>query len=322
MGEKVFTKSQYGVESAKGSAVAATKIWPGTVQVPNDRKVQFLRPVTGRRGGAVISSVGQVIVDPLTLAMDPVYIEGLPLMLAMLLDGSVANGSGLGKWVHTPSLTAAATSKTITLEYGDDTQAYEIEAVEARSLKISGRTGEDGFVKAELNCWGKQITKTTFTNSLTTGTLTPLISNLASLWIDPAWATLGTTAKTGLLREWDIELTTGKHPKFLANGALTFGSIGNGDLGVTASLTFEGGSSAVTEYDAYMAQTARAIRLLIGDATNGLQIDMYGKYETVLPLGSESDGNNLHVAVFQGMDDNQATPHLFAVTVNTAATTL
>lgn len=323
MGERVWTKSQYGVETVKGTAVAATAIWPGKVNVPVDRKISFLSPVTGRRGGSILSAVSQVQVDPIVMSMDEaVYVEKLPLMLAMLLDGTVTPATGSGKWIYTPSLTAAPTLKSITLEWGDDTQAYETEYVMARSLKIKGRTGENGFCTAELTCFGKQNTKTTFTGALTTGTLTPLVSNLASVWIDPSWATLGTTAKSGLLREWDIEISNGLHPKHMADGALTFSNYGIGNLNVVASLVYEGGSAAVTEYDAFMAQTARAIRILIGDSTNGLQIDMFGKYETVLPLGSEADGNNLHVAAFQGMDDNQATPHMLAVTVNTAATTL
>lgn len=323
MGEKVWSKCQYGVEVTKGTAVVATKLWPGTVSVPPDRSVNFLTPVTGRRGGPILSAISQVIVDPLTLSMgDAAYIEAIPVMLAMLLDGTVTPVSGSGKWIYTPVLTAAPSLKSLTVEWGDDTQAYEAEYVMARSLKIRGRTGENGFVTCELDCFGKQITKTTFTAALTTGSLTPLVSNMASLWIDPTWATLGTTAKAGLLREWDIEISNGVHPKQMADGALTYSTYGIGNLSVAANFVFEGNAAAVTEYDAYRAQTARAIRILIGDATNGLQIDMYGKYETVQPLGQEADGNNLHTAVFMGMDDNQATPHNLAITVNTASTTL
>lgn len=318
MGERVFTKSQYGAEATKGTAVAATAIWPGTVNVPPDHKVKMLKPVTGRRGGSVISSVAQLLIDPLIMRMDQIYIEKLPLMFLMLLDGSVT--AALGKWTFSPSLTAAGTYKSITLEYGDDTQAYEAEYVMARSLRLTGKTGDDGFVSAELNCFGRQETKTTFTAALTTGTLTPLIANLTSLWIDSTWATLGTTQKTGLLREFDIEITNEVHPKFMGDGQLYFSSYGEGELDFNGTLVFEGNAAAVAEYDAWDAQTARAMRLLIGDGTNGLQLDLFGKYETIQPIGREQDGNNLHIAVISGMDDNQATPHKLAVTVNTAAT--
>lgn len=319
MGERVFTKSQYAVEVTKGTAIASTAIWPGTVSVPPDRKVQFLAPLTGRRGGSTVSSVAQIRIDPLTMRMEAAYTEKLPLLFLMLLDGTVT--AALGKWTFSPSLTAAGSYKSLTLEYGDDTQAYEAEYVMGRRLKISGKTGEDGHVSVELECFARQETKTTFTAGLTQGTLTPLVANLSQFYIDPTWATLGATKKTALLREFDIEITNGVHPKQLADGALTFGTYGEGELGVTASFVYEGEASAVTEYDAYKAQTARAIRLVLGSPTEGIQIDMFGRYETIQPMGQEADGNNLHVAAFVGQDDNQATPHKVAVVCNTAATT-
>lgn len=325
MGERVFTKSQYGVEVTKGTAVAATAIWPGTVSVPPDRAVKFLKPATGRRGGAILSSIPQVQVDGLVMAMpEALYAEKIPLMLSMLLDSTVIAGTGAsaGSWTYVPVLTAAPTVNAITLEWGDDSGAYEAEYVMAKSLKIRGKTGEEGYTTAELTCFGKQISKSTFTGALTTGTLTPIISNLTSMWIDATYATLGTTAKQGLLREFDIEITNNFHPKIMASGALTMSTYGIGELSLVANLTFEGNAAAITEYDAFAAQTLRAIRLLLGDTTNGLQIDMIGKYETIQPLGGEQDGNNLYTAVLVGMDDNQATPHKMALKAYTAATTL
>lgn len=326
MGERVFTKSQYGVEVTKGTAVAATAIWPGTVTVPPDRKVKFLRPATGRRGGAIKSSVAQILVDGIVMAMpEALYAEKIPLMLSMLLDSSVVAGTGTpgaGTWTYVPVLTAAPAVNAITLEWGDDTGAYEAEFVMAKSLKIRGRTGEDGFATAELTCFGKQISKSTFTGALTTGALTPIISNLTSLWIDPAYASVGTTAKQGLLREYDIEITNNFHPKIMASGSLMMSTYGIGDLTFVANLTYEGIAAAITEYDAFVAQTLRALRLRLGDTTNGLDLDLVGKYETVQPLSGETDGNNLYTAVLASIDDNESTPHNMAFKVYTAATTL
>ena len=105
MGERVFTKAQYGIESTSGTAVAATKIWPGTVTVPPDRTVQFLRPLTGRRGGPIVSSVPQVLIDGLTMAMpEAIYLEALPVQLAMLLDGTVS-------YVSSPTSSCSAVAR-------------------------------------------------------------------------------------------------------------------------------------------------------------------------------------------------------------------
>jgi len=192
----------------------------------------------------------------------------------------------------------------------------------AKSLKIRGRTGEDGFVTAELNCFGKQIAKSTFTGALTTGALTPIPANMTSMWIDATYATLGGTAVQGVLREFDIEVTNNFHPEIMASGALTMSTYGIGDLTFVANLTYEGIAAAITQYDAYVAQTLRAIRLLLGDTTNGLQVDLVGKYESLNPLSGDTDGNNLYSAVLASIDDNEATPHNMAFKVYTAATTL
>ncbi len=89
------------------------------------------------------------------------------------------------------------------------------------------------------------------------------------------------------------------------------------------TLTFEGNADADTLWDAYYAETAKALRLQIlgsqiGTGENhSLTIDTFGMFEEVIPLGDEKDGNNLHTAIFHGISDNQATPHLLGVKVST-----
>lgn len=320
MGERVFSLVQYGVEVTKGTAVAATAIWPGTVRVPADRKPTFPRYSTGRRSGPITSQVNQVLADGITLAMEGVASEKLPILFNLFLKGGVT--AAAGSWTYDPTLTAAGTYDAITLEYGDDTEQYEIEYCMCRRLRISGRLGADEGVNVEAELYGRQISVSSFTTPLSLGTLTPLVANVSKIYINDTWATLGSTQKTGLLREFDIELLNGLHPKFMADGTLYFSSYGEGDLSVLATFVYEGNSDADTEYDKFIAQSARAIRLEIGSATEGLVLDMYGKYEEIIPLGSESEGNNLHTAVFHSMDDNQATPHVLKAVVKTAATAL
>lgn len=318
MGEKVFTMAQYGVEVTKGTAVASTKIWPGTVKLGTDRTPKFVKYANGRRGGATATRVDQIHASDIVLTMEDGAFEKLPLLFSMLLKGGVTPVAGV--WTFDPSLTAAGTYNAITLEYGDDTEQYEIPYCMCTSVRISGRLGADEPVKVEARCFGQKIDVTGFTGGLTQGTLTGMIANIATLWIDSSWAGLGGTKKSALLRSYDIEITNGVHPKWLADGSLSYNAYGEGELGIVASFDYEGGTDADTEYDKFIAGTPQAFRLLIGDATNGLQIDWYGAYELVLPLGSESEGNNITTAVVQGMDDNGATPHKLLVKVNTPAT--
>ena len=326
MGEKVFGKIQYGKEVTKGTAVVATAMFPGQIVVPSDRKVMFPRYATGRKSGAIASQINQYLVDGATLGMEAAVFEKLPLFFSCGLKGNitateVTAGQADYLWAFAPTLTAAGTYDALTIEYGDDTEQYEVEFCMFRSIKISGKVGADEPVKVEGTFFGRQISDSAFTAALTPGTLTPMIANSVKIYIDSTWATLGSTIKSGLLREYSIEIITGLHPKFMGDGQLYFSTYGEGELACIADFKFEGNSEADAQWDAWRAQTNRAIRLLIegpqigSGEKNKLQIDMFGKWEDVHPLDSEEEGNNLHSAVLNCMDDNQATAHILDVNV-------
>lgn len=334
MGEKTFIKIQYGRESTKGTAVAATARFPGTIQVPPDRKPVFPEAALGLRVRSARSAIRQILVDGATLTMQEAVFQKLPWLFGLGLKGitTVASPVTVGQsdylWDFTHSLTAANAPDSATIEFGDDTQAYEIEYCMARRYKIDIKVGEDASVAIETEIFGRQITPTTFTNSIANATLTDIIANLSRIWIDSAWASLGTTEKTGLMRECSIEILTGVHPKFNAQNTKTFSSYGESFLDCRATFTFEGNSDADAQFDLFQAGTPAAIRVgcfgpTIGTGTpHSLVVDMFGTWEEVVPLGGEKDGDNLHTAIFQTHSDGLATPHHFAVRVVTNQNTL
>lgn len=330
MGELVFRKIQYGKETTRGTAVAATKMWPGEISVPVDRVPVFPQLASGRRARAQLGIIPQLLVDGFTLKADPCPFNLLPMVFSAGLKGGVtASEVTVGQsdylWDFTPSLTAVNAPNAFTVEFGDDTQAYEMEYALARSIKIAGALGENAGVSVELEAFARQITGTTFTGSLAPLAYEYMMANMTKLWIDSTWATLGTTQKTGLVQDFSIEILTGLHPKFLAEGVKYFTTHGEGFIDAMATFTLEGGSAADAIWDDFLAGTKRAIRLQvlgsqIGTGTNyALNVNMYGQWESVIPLNSEKNGNNLHVAVFHCLDDNQATPHHFGVTCTTIA---
>jgi len=328
MGEVVFRKNQYGLEVTKGTAVPATAMWPGVVRLPADRKPVFPKYVTGTRGAAIISQVNQYLVDGLMLESPEggMVFEKLPLVFSIGLKGGVTAAEvtpaqGDYGWAFTPSLTASNTPDAITLETGDDVEQYEVEYVMAKRIRLGGKIGQNEGVTCEVECFGRQVSDSAFTAALTPGTLTPMTANLVKMWIDANWAALGTTQKTGLLREWNLEILTGYHFKFMADGQLYFSSHGEGVIDALLTMVYEGNTAADTEWDAFRAQTSRAIRIkvegpVIGTGTaNSLTIDLFGRYEEIVPMAQESEGNSLHTAVFHAISDNLATPHLIGVTV-------
>lgn len=330
MGELAFRKIQYGLENpaAHGTAVAATDVFPGKIVVPVDRKIVFPELTTGRRARSQAGIVNQIHVDGFTMSLDPGIFQMLPLLFSCGIKGAITPVEQTPDqddylWDFTHSLTATNAPDSATVEFGDDTQAYEIEYAMARSYKIAGNLGEDAPVTVEAELFGKQISTASFTGSLAPVAYEYMHANMSKLWIDSTWATLGTTQKTGLLQGFSVEIQTGVHPKFHAAGVKTMTSHGQGYLDCVATLTLEGNSDADAIWDDFRAGTKRAIRLQVLGSQIGsgdpysLEIDMFGQFESVIPLSSEKSGNNLHAAIFHCLDDNQATPHNFAVKVTT-----
>lgn len=331
MAEYVFRKTQYGKENpaAHGTAVAATRLFTGQISVPVDRKPQFAELMTGRRARAQEGTVHQIHVDGLTLSMEQGVFQMLPMIFSMALKGAITaaeqtTGQADYLWDFTPSLTASNAPDSMTIEYGDDVEQYEIEYVMCKRVTLKGSVGDDAPVNVEAECFGKQITVSDFTGSIAVPTVDLMSANMVKIYIDDTWANLGTTEVTDLLQEFSIEILTGLHAKFHAEGVKTMTGHGEGYIDAMLTLTYEGSSAADTQFDLFRAGTARAIRIeILGDQIgtgdpHSCVIDVFGEYESVIPLGGEKNGNNLHTAIFHALDDNTgATPHMLAVKVTT-----
>ncbi len=332
MGSEVFWKAQFGKETTRGTAVAATKRFWGGVKLPKDRNIHHEMQSRGVRSGSSVTEVRQILADGVALTAENGYYQVLPAMLGILLKGGVtATEQNAGKsdylWDFTPDLTALGSPDTLTLQYGDNDQAYQVEYLMGKKLSIDFALGDDSDVKLALEAFGKQIGKVSFTSSITApATIEPIVANTAQMWLDGTWANLGTTAKTSLLRSGSIEIGNGNHPKFLATGAKTLSSHGEGNVYGACKFVFEGGADAIAIFDAFQAGTPKALRfkwtgalIAAGGAAYSLQVDMYGVFDEVIPLDSSADGNTTYGAVFTTIDDAQATPHNLAVKVSTNA---
>jgi hypothetical protein len=330
MGSEMFVKNQYGKETTRGTAVAATKRFLGTVTIPQDRQPAHPTYSMGRRSRSHRTEIRQILADPIGMSLPEAYFQILPMLFGITLKGGVTAAEATGSqsdylWDFTPSLTAVAAPDTITLETGDNDQNYEIEYVMGKSIALDFALGENASVSMSCEAFGKQITKSTVTASINPLAVNSIIANTAQLWIDSTWATLGTTVKTGLLRGGSIQIETGNHPKFLAAGVKTMTSHGEGYADLTGSFILEGGAGAVAIFDAYQAGTHLAIRLTftgpqIGTGTYyTLQYDMFVAIDSVIPLSGFADGNTLYAVQFVAVDDNESTPHNFGVKVTTNA---
>lgn len=335
MGSQMFRKVQYGKETTRGTAVAATKMWMGSATIPVDREPRHPNDTLGLRVRSSRTEIPQLLADPVTLAMDGetgAYFQGLPLLFGITLKGGVTATEQTPSqkdylWDFTPSLTAAANPDTVTLEIGDNDQAYEIEYLMGKKINIEWSAGENGFVNVTCEAFGRQVTPTTFTAALTRPTVTGIHANMVKTYIDATWAALGTTQKT-FVRSGTIEINPGNHPKFIGGGNKTFDTHGEGYLEVTGSLVVEGGADAVARLNDFQAGTHRAFRFKflgpqIGTGTNAmLQVDVFAALDEVVPLSNFADGNSLYAVTFVGVTDNLATPNMLGVKVVTDQNTI
>lgn len=316
MGERIFSKYQYGIEAtnAHGTGVAATKVLVGAdiKPVPPDFKPAFPEDGLGVRIRSSRSVVTSKLVED-SISVGRMYFEALPFFLGCALKGGVIANTvnGVSTWTFTPALNTANSPDSFTLESGDDVQAFEMTYGMFKGLKITGeidQSGAESPVKMEGAYFAQEVVKTNFTGGLTLGTYTAMSAKLAKLYNDAAWNAVGNTIVSDTLRGFDLDLAVGNHYKFFGSDALTFDATGEGFLDALLTLTLEGNDAAMDIWDEWDAQTYRALRLKITgptigntNSTHALTVDMWGTWEAVTPLASESNNNNLTQALFHGL---------------------
>jgi hypothetical protein len=316
MGTRTFWKVQYGKETfgTKGTSVAATKKFLGSFNVPEDISPVYPDYNLSVRAKAAESHILQYLADGISLSVENGYFQVLPMMLSTSLKGAVTatevtGGQGDYLWDFTPSMTAAGdTLDACTIEFGDDDQEYESEYCIGKSFNVKGALGGNSPVSLGWEGFGRQVVKSTFTGALTNPVVEPIVANMARLYIDPSWATLGATEKTNILRDFDFTLMNGVHPKFMGNSK-TFTKHGEAYFEAMLTLTLEGGAEAIALYDLYRTRGRKAVQLkilgsVIGAGTaHSLIINLFADVEKAVPLSGDADGNSLYQIAFHGVYD-------------------
>lgn len=338
MGERAFTKIQYGKETTHGTSVAATRmLLAAPIQVRPDRTPHRPADLSGLRARSTRSVVYEYLLRN-TLNFDaehPAYFQALPLLFSCGLRGGVTPSEvtpsqGDYRWTFTPSLTAGNAPDSITLEVGDDVQAFEAEYLMFERLRISGSVNQDGGeapVQISADFFARQWTASTFTPALSLPAAETMNAALAQLYLDTTWAGVGGTVQSGLLRSFDIEILTGVHPKFHGSAGRTFNTHGESYIDAMVNLTLEGSSAADAIWDAFMTQSLAVLRIKITGSQIGtgvshsLTVDIGGTWENVTPLGGEERGNNLHTAMLRGQYDATGAK-LLQVVVDTSVSTI
>jgi hypothetical protein len=335
MGSRFFSKVQFGKETTRGTAVAADTLILGKVPaVGSDRKPVFPLEDVGINTPSVRSVIHQYLYQN-TLSTEHGYFQQLPVLFGCGLKGGVTATETTGSqldylWAHTPSLLTGVDNAqdALTIELGDDTQAFEAEYAMFERIRISGNVaqGQDASpVTVEADFFARQLTPVTFTGSIALPTAEPMNAKLARFYLDTTWAGVGGTEKTNILRAFDIEILTGLHPKFSGSGDRFFNAHGQGMISVTGNFTLEGTTAANAIHLAQQSKTFQVVRLKvigsqIGTGVNhSVAIDIGGEWQDVSPLASEDRGDNLHSCVLVGRYDATGAKMLGVTTVTNVA---
>lgn len=334
MGVSNFKIVQYGKESTRGTAVAATKMFLGQANVPSDRTPFYTKYKNNSRIDASAGLIPQVFADGITLDLSgdhPGYFQALPLLFSIGLKGNITatqttSGQSDYLWTFDPSLTSTLNAPdAITLEVGDENQAFEMEYCMAKSIKIGGKLGSNSYCDVSADCFARQVTPATLTPALTVPTVEPILANMVRIYLDSTWAGLGGTEITGHLTDFSWQLETGLQTRWRGNSKL-FASHYETGFAVKVNLTAEADAQSDLYYDYLQAQTAKFLRIKIdgaqiGTGTNyNLTLDTCVVPEQAIPLANEDAGLDLSTVVFRNLYDTVGSKSFKVLVTSNAAT--
>jgi len=278
---------QLGIESTKGTLVAATRVLPCQWNVEEAMTVYYSGNPRGYRA-PVGGGAGTVLMRGMAASIETeLNAEDILWPLMTGIKGSVTpTGAGANKtWLWEPELTTGIpTLQTATGEFissDGSTNHYYGEAGHMMTdmLAISYRENAPAVLRWRM--FGRARQSGTPTGSLTEySTREPLVSGLLAVYLDTSWAGLGGTQLTGVVRAADWECSTGLRPKFTADsrGDLDFTSYTVGDVISKLRMTFELDAVGAARIAAWRAQTPQYIRLkytgnVIGSGVKTVQVD-------------------------------------------------
>jgi hypothetical protein len=321
MGQKWAQKIQLGRESTAGTAVAATTIWRGVGGMLEDaREVSMVDEQIGIAIPTTRAYVGQ-LGGVLSMAATPATFEQILHILEAgikTVGTGASDGAGSGKiYAYPTPTTAVNTIKTYTIETGDNQQAEEMEYSFVEKFTLTGERGRAVMMSAD---WiGRQVANTTFTGSLTAPTVEEILTGKGAFYIDAVGGTIGTTAITGTLLQWELTVTTGWRGKWTVDaGQLYFNFIyfDRDSFEAELSMTFEHDATAVAQKALFQAATPRLFRINIPGSTfaqagttystKTFRIDAAATYTEWGVLDSEDGNSIVNVTAQIGYDPTAA----------------
>lgn len=253
----------------------------------------------------------------------PVTFEQIVYFLACCVRGSVTptnQEAGREKWEYYKRTAAASAPDTMSLEVGDSAQAWDIPYVFVTGMDITIAMNAPLMLSADMV--GRPMTKLDTFTVLAPPTVQDVPSSVGILHIDDTWGERGNTAKSSFLVSGVIRVP-GPVPVDYADGILSYGGYSEPKSNLELDLTFVLNTDAITEYDAFHADTPRVIALTFKGPALGadyyyFRLYAYGKWQSWDKL-AEHEGLDVVTAKFVSEYDPVSTEEYYFGVVNALA---
>lgn len=249
--------------------------------------------------------------------------EDLPWWFQLALKGGVTGVlSAVTAYTYTFVPTAGTDDlKTATFEWGDDTQAFDMNRGMVDTFEITAEL--NSFWSFSVGIIGTDMKTTTFTGALGDRTVEDVNTYLTKLAIGAAGA-VPSSYMTGRFIKFKLSINNHLSRKFFADGvAPTIGGIGRGKREFNLELTFEGNAATITERGVWEAGTNRVARITAtGSAIAGSTGPVNRTVDIVFPgkwsayVVGERDTNTTFTATMRNEYDSALAYDLSAAVTN------
>lgn len=306
MGAYGLRKIQVGAESTKGTAVTAGVILTGLDGQLEDTSDLQMRPKEYQTGLLPGSNQGTPVfvtdLAELSFSGDFTY-ENAPYLLSAGWGYVAPTTASSGTtWVFPAPTTAINTVKTQTLQTGDNSEQLKAAYGLIPELSIKGSTNDVVKVSGKYTARSVTAASSGFDSAAALAATTMPV-NSWKIYSDAATGTVGTTALSATVREFEIKAKSNFHLKQFADGVLYPTSDGQGVPDVEVDFVLEYNSSAIAIRNQFKNKTQRRIRLQSAStitAANSFYADISGYWSNPKKIG-EKDGNTTVAITFMAM---------------------
>jgi hypothetical protein len=288
--EEILRKNQAGIETTRGTGVAATRIVYATMTPSFERPIREFTDTSGTFDGnrrvAYQRQRGSFAMTDLAT------FEDLPWWWQFGIKGGVSGGAGdagtpvMYTYTFTPSL-ATDDIKAMTLEWNEQGNPYKSTQVMLNDWTLRIEPDSEGAWILDGNLLARDIATTTYTGALSDRTTEVIPAPGTKLYIDDS--TIGSSQVTAKFISASVTFNQNIHYKAFGEDVTAYAAnkVGRGKRAVDGQIVLEFDSD--TEFAKYRSATPvqRFIRLesagsVIHDAVTKLaQVNVNGYWSTI-----------------------------------------